>query len=388
MRVSLARALFIEPDVLMLDEPTNHLDLHATVWLEEYLRTYEKSLIVVSHARDFLNEIATDILELEKKQIFRYKGDFDTFEATKAESNHRDAKQRESGGKARAKLEAQINKNIGGGSKAANMAKSRQKMLEKMDIYEKAAPPESLVKFKIPTPGPVAGGWGIRLVGVGFGYPDQPLLFTDVEFSINQNSRVCLVGPNGIGKTTLLNIIYQELAPTIGMVTKNQRLRVERFSQHHVDGLTSKNSALVEFQKLYPNDPVPKIRQHLGAMGVIGELQVRPIFSLSGGQKSRIALAMITYTEPHMLLLDEPTNHLDLDTVQGLIRALANFQGGVLVVSHDEHLISAVCDELWIIEDRKVHMSEGDFNMYKKSVIESFHRGDVHPAALKHPANG
>eukprot|EP00729_Bicosta_minor_P010107 gene10107-14007_t len=382
MRVSLARALFIEPDMLLLDEPTNHLDLHATVWLEEYLRTYKKALVVVSHARDFLNEIATDILELSDKKIHRFKGDFDTYELTKSEAATKGARQAEKGQKEQAKLQAFINKNIGGGAKAATMAKSRQKMLDRMDTYTKATPKDVLVKFKIPTPGTVGGGFGIRLVGVGFGYPGQDELFTGVEFSINQNSRICLVGPNGIGKSTLLNLIYEELAPTTGMVTRNPRLKVERFSQHHVDGLTMRKSILEYMQEQYPSHNPQKIRGHLGAMGVLGELQVRPVFSLSGGQKSRIALAMITYTEPHLLLLDEPTNHLDLDTVQGLIRALAVYKGGVLVVSHDEHMISAVCDELWIIQDKKVILSKGDFQGYKKQVVGDFHKGKTHPAAM------
>eukprot|EP00039_Didymoeca_costata_P005566 m.82564 g.82564 ORF g.82564 m.82564 type:complete len:768 (-) comp12875_c0_seq1:39-2342(-) len=388
MRVSLARALFIEPDMLLLDEPTNHLDLHAVVWLENYLRGYQNTVIVVSHARDFLNEVVTDVVELSGKKMKRYKGNYDTFEQTKSEAHLRDQRTQDRNEKERAEIQKFINKNIGGGAKAANMAKSRQKMLDKINVVEKTHSKESLVNFRIPNPGPVAGGWGIRLVGVGFGYPGKPELFSGVEFSINQNSRICLVGPNGIGKTTLLNVIYQELEPTKGMVTKNQRLRVGRFSQHHVDSLDMKVSILEQMQHDYPDHPPQKIRKHLGAMGVTGELQIRPIYTLSGGQKSRIALSMITYSEPHLLLLDEPTNHLDLHTVQGLIRALANFEGGVLVVSHDEHLITAVCDELWIIKDKKVVQSTEDFQAYKNSILQSFENAAEHPAAQQysHPA--
>eukprot|EP00053_Salpingoeca_punica_P013269 m.119637 g.119637 ORF g.119637 m.119637 type:complete len:746 (+) comp16157_c1_seq1:131-2368(+) len=373
MRVSLARALFIHPDILLLDEPTNHLDLHAVLWLEEYLKTFENTLIVVSHAREFLNEVCTDILLMKDLTLTRYKGNFNSYEQQRSDEIARHEKAKETSDKAREKIQAFIDKNIGGGAKGASMAKSRQKMLAKMDVFEGIVN-DPTVQFKIPQPGPVSGGWGIRLVDVGFGYPGHDLLFKGVEFSINQNSRICLVGPNGIGKSTLLKVIYQELEPTIGMVTRNQRLRVGRFAQHHVDGLNMKKSALEQFIEDYPTDPPQKIRQHLGSMGVIGELQIKPIYTLSGGQKSRVALAMITYSAPHLLLLDEPTNHLDFDTVQALIRALATFEGGVLVVSHDEHLITATCDELWIIRDKQVIQSKGDFQDYKMSIVKNIHK--------------
>eukprot|EP00052_Salpingoeca_macrocollata_P008989 m.70849 g.70849 ORF g.70849 m.70849 type:complete len:744 (-) comp16868_c0_seq1:298-2529(-) len=368
MRVSLARALFIHPDILLLDEPTNHLDLHAVLWLEEYLKSFENTVIVVSHARSFLNEVCTDIVLMKDLKLTRYKGNFDTYEASRAEELNRLEKQKETTDKKRDKMQAFIDKNIGGGAKGASMAKSRQKMLAKMEVFEGIANDPSIT-FKFPQPGVVSGGWGIRLVDVGFAYPEQDFLFKHVEFSINQNSRICLVGPNGIGKSTLLKVIYQELEPTIGMVSRNQRLRVGIFTQHHVDSMQMKKSALEQFMEDHPKDPPQQIRKHLGSMGIVGELQVKPVYSLSGGQKSRVALAMITYTAPHLLLLDEPTNHLDFDTVQALIMALATYEGGVLLVSHDEHLITAVCDELWVIRDKKVHLSKGDFQDYKKEVL-------------------
>jgi len=335
-----------------------------------------------------LNEVATDILELSSKKLHRFKGNFETYESTRYEQLSRDMGAADKANKKRDELNSFINKNIGGGAKAANMAKSRQKMMDKIKVVEVSKPPDRVVKFKFPVPGQAAGGFGIRLVGVGFGYPGKPTLFENVEFSINQTSRICLVGPNGIGKSTLLNVIYEELKPSAGLVTRNQRLRVERFSQHHVDQLTQKHSVVEELTKRYPKHPPQKIRQHLGQMGVNGEMQTRPIYTLSGGQRSRVALSLISYTEPHLLLLDEPTNHLDLDTVQGLVKALAEFKGGVLVVSHDEHMITAVCDELWIIKDKKVHLSKTNFQTYKQSIIDSFHKGEKHPAAkgMSHPA--
>eukprot|EP00049_Salpingoeca_infusionum_P028083 m.36125 g.36125 ORF g.36125 m.36125 type:complete len:754 (+) comp9967_c1_seq3:98-2359(+) len=380
MRVSLARALFIEPDVLLLDEPTNHLDLHAVLWLEEYLKSYENTVVIVSHARGFLNEVCTDILLMKDQKINRYKGNYDQFEETRHQKEVMDERQRESQEKKRSELESFIKKNIGGNSKGASMAKSRQKMLEKM-AFTPSKSIDPTVRFKFPNPGPVSGGFGIRLVGVAYHYPDAPILFTNVDFSINQNSRICLVGPNGIGKSTLLKIVYEELRPTEGLVTRNQRLRVGRFSQHQVEQLQSKKSSLEQFQSDYPSDPLPKIRKHLANFGVQGGLQVRPINTLSGGQKSRVALAMITYNEPHLLLLDEPTNHLDLDTVQALIQALSEYKGGVMIVSHDEHLITAVCDELWIIQNKKVDLSRGNFQDYKEQVQESFRLKKRHEGA-------
>ena len=372
MRVSLARALFIEPDVLLLDEPTNHLDLHAVLWLERYLQQLDSTVVVVSHAREFLNEVCTDMLVMRDQKIKRYKGNYDAFEQAKAEALARDERAKAAADRKRDELQGFINKNIGGGAKGARMAKSRQKMLAKIATFDVETEDPS-VRFTFTSPGPVAGGWGIRLVDVGFAYPGSELLFSGVEFSINQNSRICLVGPNGIGKSTLLKIVYQELEPTSGHVTRNRRLRVARFTQHFVDQLDMKKSALDDFIARYPDDPPLKIRKHLGSMGVVGDMQIKPVSTLSGGQKARVAFAQITYTEPHLLLLDEPTNHLDLDTVQALIRALARYEGGVMIVSHDEHLITAVCDELWIIRDKKVDLSQGDFEQYKKALQKAAH---------------
>ena len=269
----------------------------------------------------------------------------------------------------------------------------------------------------------------------------KPPLFTNVDMTISASSRICLVGPNGVcraqapplpkprsrsghrapsigvGKSTLLKVIFSELAPTRGYVTRHNGLRVERFTQHHVDQLNMKKSPLEMFRTEWPSDPVQKVRAHLGSMGITGKLALQPIYTvcsarcvrkcsvtnpdmpssppharpharvlahipvpalilrlnwhcsqLSGGQKSRVALAKITYTKPHLLLLDEPTNHLDLDTVQALIRGLASFSGAVFVISHDEHMITAVCDELWVVEPGRVFSFNGDFEEYKNVV--------------------
>eukprot|EP00163_Fabomonas_tropica_P012724 TRINITY_DN2407_c0_g1_i1.p1 TRINITY_DN2407_c0_g1~~TRINITY_DN2407_c0_g1_i1.p1 ORF type:complete len:295 (-),score=68.18 TRINITY_DN2407_c0_g1_i1:7-765(-) len=231
----------------------------------------------------------------------------------------------------------------------------------------------------------------VQLVDVAFGYPKNrdktaeelkekapdkkdvgSLLFKDVNFSIDMSSRICLVGPNGAGKSTLGKIILEELQPVSGFVRSNGKCKIARFSQHHIDTLNMKHSPLEFLKSQYPDEPVQNIRKHLGSMGVIGNMALQPIYTLSGGQKSRVAIANMMFKPPHLLLLDEPTNHLDLDTVEALILALTEFDGGLFIISHDEHLITAICDELWILEDGSFKHFKGDFEEYKKMLKKRF----------------
>ncbi|KAK1260370.1 ABC transporter F family member 3 [Acorus gramineus] len=369
MRIALARALFIEPDILLLDEPTNHLDLHAVLWLESYLVKWPKTFIVVSHAREFLNTVVTDIIHLQGQKLITYKGDYDTFERTREEQLKNQQKAFESSEKAKAHMQAFIDK-FRYNAKRASLVQSRIKALDRMGhVDEVVNDPD--YKFEFPTPDDRPGPPIISFSDASFGYPGGPLLFKNLNFGIDLDSRIAMVGPNGIGKSTILKLISGDLQPTSGTVFRSAKVRMAVFSQHHVDGLDLSSNPLLYMMRCFPGVPEQKLRAHLGSFGVTGNLALQPMYTLSGGQKSRVAFAKITFKKPHIILLDEPSNHLDLDAVEALIQGLVLFQGGVLMVSHDEHLISGSVDELWVVSEGRVTPFSGTFQDYKKKLKSS-----------------
>ncbi|OMO79801.1 ABC transporter-like protein [Corchorus capsularis] len=369
MRIALARALFIEPDLLLLDEPTNHLDLHAVLWLESYLVKWPKTFIVVSHAREFLNTVVTDIIHLQGQQLTAYKGDYDTFEKTRMERIKNQQKAVEANERARSHMQAFIDK-FRYNAKRASLVQSRIKALERMEhVDEIVNDPD--YKFEFPTPDDRPGPPIISFSDASFGYPGGPILFKNLNFGIDLDSRIAMVGPNGIGKSTILKLIAGELQPSSGTVFRSAKVRIAVFSQHHVDGLDLSSNPLLYMMRCYPGVPEQKLRSHLGSFGVTGNLALQPMYTLSGGQKSRVAFAKITFKKPHIILLDEPSNHLDLDAVEALIQGLVLFQGGILMVSHDEHLISGSVDELWVVSEGRVNPFHGNFQDYKKILQSS-----------------
>ncbi|KDP25252.1 hypothetical protein JCGZ_20408 [Jatropha curcas] len=364
MRIALARALFIEPDLLLLDEPTNHLDLHAVLWLESYLVKWPKTFIVVSHAREFLNTVVTDILHLHGQKLTAYKGDYDTFERTREEQIKNQQKAFEANEKARSHMQSFIDK-FRYNAKRASLVQSRIKALERMGhVDEIVNDPD--YKFEFPTPDDRPGPPIISFSDASFGYPGGPILFKNLNFGIDLDSRIAMVGPNGIGKSTILKLIAGELQPSSGTVFRSAKVRIAVFSQHHVDGLDLSSNPLLYMMRCFPGVPEQKLRAHLGSFGVTGNLALQPMYTLSGGQKSRVAFAKITFKKPHIILLDEPSNHLDLDAVEALIQGLVLFQGGILMVSHDEHLISGSVEELWVVSEGKIAPFHGTFQDYKK----------------------
>ncbi|XP_008778513.1 ABC transporter F family member 3 [Phoenix dactylifera] len=369
MRIALARALFIEPDLLLLDEPTNHLDLHAVLWLETYLVRWPKTLIVVSHAREFLNTVVTDIIHLHGQKLTTYKGDYDTFERSREEQLKNQQKAFESSEKSRAHMQAFIDK-FRYNAKRASLVQSRIKALERMGHVD-AVVSDPDYKFEFPTPDDRPGPPIISFSDASFGYPGGPILFKNLNFGIDLDSRISMVGPNGIGKSTLLKLISGDLQPTSGTVFRSAKVRMAVFSQHHVDGLDLSSNPLLYMMRCYPGVPEQKLRAHLGSFGITGNLALQPMYTLSGGQKSRVAFSKITFKKPHIILLDEPSNHLDLDAVEALIQGLVLFQGGVLMVSHDEHLISGSVDELWVVSEGKVTPFSGTFHDYKNMLRSS-----------------
>uniref|UniRef100_A0A2P2LQS3 Uncharacterized protein MANES_02G005700 n=1 Tax=Rhizophora mucronata TaxID=61149 RepID=A0A2P2LQS3_RHIMU len=330
MRIALARALFIEPDILLLDEPTNHLDLHAVLWLESYLMKWKKTFIVVSHAREFLNTVVTDILHLNGQKLNVYRGNYDTFEKTREEQLKNQQKAFEANEKARAHMQSFIDK-FRYNAKRASLVQSRIKALERMGhVDEVVHDPD--YKFEFPTPDDRPGPPIISFSDASFGYPGGPILFKNLNFGIDLDSRIAMVGPNGIGKSTILKLISGELQPSSGTVFRSAKVRIAVFSQHHVDGLDLSSNPLLYMMRCFPGVPDQKLRAHLGSFGVTGNLALQPMYTLSGGQKSRVAFAKITFKKPHIILLDEPSNHLDLDAVEALIQGLVLFQGGILMV--------------------------------------------------------
>ncbi|GKT44148.1 protein GCN20 [Colletotrichum spaethianum] len=366
MRLALARALFCEPDLLLLDEPSNMLDVPSIAFLSNYLQGYPSTVLVVSHDRAFLNEIATDIIHQHSQRLDYYRGaNFESFYATREERKKTAKREYENQMAQRAHLQAFIDKFRYNAAKSSE-AQSRIKKLEKMPILE---PPETeySVHFKFPdvekmTP-PI-----IQMTGVTFGYNKDNILLRNVDLDVQLDSRIGIVGPNGAGKTTVLKLLIGKLSPTSGLISQNPRLRVGFFAQHHVDALDLTMSAVGFMAKEYPGRTDEEYRRQLGAFGITGTTGLQKMAVLSGGQKSRVAFACLALTNPHILVLDEPSNHLDIEAMDALASALKEFQGGVLMVSHDVTMLQTVCTSLWVCDGGTVEKFPGDVQAYKKRI--------------------
>ncbi|KFY29762.1 hypothetical protein V494_08495 [Pseudogymnoascus sp. VKM F-4513 (FW-928)] len=366
MRLALARALFCEPDLLLLDEPSNMLDVPSITFLSNYLQTYPSTVLVVSHDRAFLNEVATDIIHQHSERLDYYKGsNFDSFYANREERRKTAKREYENQMVVRAHLQNFIDKFRYNAAKSSE-AQSRIKKLEKMPILE-APESEYSVHFKFPDVEKLSPPI-IQMTDVSFGYtPDKPLL-RNVDLDVQLDSRIGIVGPNGAGKTTVLKLLIGQLTPTKGLISQNPRLRVGFFAQHHVDALDLNDSAVGFMSKNYPGKPDEDYRRHLGAFGITGMTGLQKMELLSGGQKSRVAFACLSLQNPHILVLDEPSNHLDIEAMDALAQALKQFQGGILMVSHDVTMLQTVCTSLWVCDEGIVEKFPGDVQAYKKRI--------------------
>jgi ATP-binding cassette subfamily F protein 1 len=391
MRISLARALYIQPTVLLLDEPTNHLDLRAVLWLEEYLTRWKKTLIVVSHDRDFLNSITTDIIHLHDERLHYYRGNFAQFEEMYEQRRREVNKEFE-------KYQKQMKAAKKSGSKANadkvdKAAKHKAKKNEKRggggvgaEKYSTADGPagggprqwaDYTVTFEFPEPTELPPPL-LQLIDADFKYPNRDDFgLKNLNIGIDMGSRIAIVGPNGAGKTTLMNLLAGDLEPTHGEQRKSHRLRVGRYNQHFVDALSFDTSPVEYLMNKYPTDGLKPedMRAKLGKFGLSGHHHLQPICKLSGGQKARVVFAAIALSNAHILLLDEPTNHLDMQSIDALADALEVYEGGVIIISHDSRLLSRVCDdaeraEVWIVEDGHVENYDGDFEDYKSELIK------------------
>lgn len=373
MRISLARALFCKPDLLLLDEPTNMLDVKAILWLENYLQTWPTTLFVVSHDRMFLDAIATDIIFLHSKDLDYYKGNYTQFEVTREEKLKNQQREYEAQKQYRDHLQAYIDRWRVNANRAAQ-AQSKIKILEKLPEL-KPVEVVPIVTLRLPEC-EGANATMLRFDEVNFAYPSNPNrnIFEKVDLTAALNSRIAVVGENGSGKTTLLKVLLGECEPTAGVRHTHRQLRLGYFSQHHVDGLSLDLTSLGYFKEKFPGKLDQEYRSHLGSYGVTGELAMRPISSLSGGQKSRVAFAVMTWHSPNFFILDEPTNHLDIETVEALGHAINKFKGGLILVSHNEQLIQMVAKETWLVGNQGVKTIEGGFLAYKKALEEEFQR--------------
>ncbi|CUM49840.1 Protein GCN20 [Debaryomyces fabryi] len=367
MRLSLARALFCEPDLLLLDEPSNMLDVPSITYLAKYLQGYKSTVLVVSHDRAFLNEVATDIIHQHSERLDYYRGsNFDSFYASREERIKNQRREYENQMAYRQHLQAFIDKFRYNAAKSSE-AQSRIKKLEKLPILE---PPEDdkVVTFKFPDPDNISPPI-LRMEDVTFGYDPSKILLKNVDLDVQMDSRIAFCGGNGTGKTTLLKLLMENLTPLSGFVTRNGRLRIGYFAQHHVDAMDLTLSAVLWMSQTFPGKSDEEYRRHLGSFGITGSLGLQKMQLLSGGQKSRVAFAALCLNQPHILILDEPSNHLDTQGLDALADALINFKGGVLMVSHDVSIIDRVCNEIWVSENQSVKRFPGNINDYKKHIL-------------------
>ncbi|RJE25510.1 hypothetical protein PHISCL_02122 [Aspergillus sclerotialis] len=379
MRLALARALFCEPDLLLLDEPSNMLDVPSITFLSNYLQSYPSTVLVVSHDRAFLNEIATDIVHQHSERLDYYKGaNFESFYATKEERRKNAKREYEKQMAERAHLQAFIDKFRYNAAKSSE-AQSRIKKLERMPVLE-APESEYVVHFKFPEVEKLSPPI-VQMSEVMFGYSKDKPLLKNVDLDVQLDSRIGIVGPNGAGKTTVLKLLTGQLQPTSGLISTNSRLRMGFFAQHHVDALDMTTSPVSFMAKNYPGKSDEEYRRHLGAFGITGMTGLQRMELLSGGQKSRVAFACLSLTNPHILVLDEPSNHLDIEGMDAMSDALKNFQGGVVMVSHDVTMLQNVCSSLWVCDKGTVQQFDGDVEAYKKMISSQANEAGV---ALPH----
>ncbi|XP_034110895.1 ATP-binding cassette sub-family F member 1 [Drosophila albomicans] len=393
MRVSLARALYLEPTLLMLDEPTNHLDLNAVIWLDNYLQGWKKTLLIVSHDQSFLDNVCNEIIHLDQKKLQYYKGNYSMFKKMFVQKRREMIKEYEKQEKRLRELKAH------GQSKKAAEKKQKESLTRKQEKNKSkqqkqdedegpqellARPKEYIVKFRFPEPSqlqpPILGVHNIT-----FAFDGQKPLFIKADFGIDLTSRVAIVGPNGVGKSTFLKLLLGELEPQQGEQRKNHRLHVGRFDQHSGEHLTAEESAAEYLQRLF-NLPHEKARKALGSFGLVSHAHTIKMKDLSGGQKARVALAELCLSAPDVLILDEPTNNLDIESIDALAEAINEYEGGVIIVSHDERLIRETGCTLYVIEDQTINEIDGEFDDYRKEVLDSLGEVVNNPSVVANAA--
>jgi ATP-binding cassette subfamily F protein 3 len=377
MRLNLAQALMCPSDLLLLDEPTNHLDLDAIIWLEDWLKRYEGTLVIISHDRDFLDGIVNVVVHIDERKLKRYSGNYSDFERQRAAHLVLAAAAYDKQQRTKAHLESFINRFKAKATKA-RQAQSRMKALAKM---EELAPLRAAAEFSFEFREPLSAPNPLLVMeDVEAGYPlldehgdkvgGKPIV-KRVNFSLQIGQRIGLLGVNGAGKSTIIKTIAGELAPLEGRATLGKGLSIGYFAQHQVEMLRHDESPLWHLAKIAPTTREQELRNFLGGFNFPGEMVTSPIAPFSGGEKARLALALIVWQRPNLLLLDEPTNHLDLETREALTLALAQFEGTLVLVSHDRHLLRATTEEFLIVADGKLQPFDGDLEDYKNWLFQT-----------------
>ena len=379
MRVALAGTLFSDPDLLILDEPSNHLDVEAMMWLTEHLKRFRNTVLMVSHDRDLLNDVCDHIVHIDQQKLVAYTGNYDFFERTRAERLANDAAQQAKVAAQRKHMQAFVDRFKAKASKA-RQAQSRMKMIEKLGPVA-SVPIDERVSFNFPSPDILASPIE-TLDDVSVGYPDGPLVLRNLDLRIDMEDRIALLGQNGNGKSTFIRLISQRLEPREGQLKKTPKLRVGYFSQDQEESLDFEATPFDHMARaLGPGAGEAKVRAQLGRFGFSRDRANLKVGVMSGGEKTRLLLALATRTAPHMLLLDEPTNHLDMDARASLVDAINDFQGAVVLVSHDTHLVKMVADTLWVVQGGTVSPFDGDIDDYQAKLLKE--RGARPPKAEK-----
>ncbi|MDU6820536.1 ABC transporter ATP-binding protein [Leclercia adecarboxylata] len=362
MRLNLAQALICRSDLLLLDEPTNHLDLDAVIWLEKWLKSYQGTLILISHDRDFLDPVVDKIIHIEQESMFEYTGNYSSFERQRAVRLSQQQAMYESQQQRVAHLQSFVDRFKAKASKA-KQAQSRIKMLERMEMIAPAHVDNPFhFSFRAPEslPNPL-----LKMEKVSAGYGDR-IILDSIKLNLVPGSRIGLLGRNGAGKSTLIKLLAGELAPVRGDIGLAKGIKLGYFAQHQLEYLRADESPLQHLARLAPQEMEQKLRDYLGGFGFQGDKVTENTGRFSGGEKARLVLALIVWQRPNLLLLDEPTNHLDLDMRQALTEALIEFEGALVVVSHDRHLLRSTTDDLYLVHDSKVEPFDGDLEDYQQ----------------------
>ena len=365
MRVALAALLFSQPDVLLLDEPSNHLDLEAVLWLEDFLKAYRATILIVSHERDFLNNVVDHILHLERGKLFLYPGGYDAFERQRAERQAQAEAARASQAAQRAKLQDYIARNSARAS-TAKQAQSRAKMLTKMQPIAAIVDDPSL-SFEFPDPDQLRPPL-ITLDHASVGYGDTPIL-QRLNLRMDPDDRIALLGRNGNGKTTFARLLAAQLPVMAGEKNATGKMRVGYFTQYQVEELEADDTPLAHMARVMPGATPAAVRAQLGRFGFSGERATGKVGKMSGGERARLALALVTRDAPHLLILDEPTNHLDVDAREALVQALNAYKGAVLLVSHDRHMLEMTADRLVLVDGGTAKEFDGTLDDYIAFVL-------------------